>query len=276
MANVRTKKVVCLEEIGSSVYDPKHYGMIKDMITNPVQSFNRKYQSQEETYNPTGFIQITNDIFCVKVSDDGVRRVYLVKVNPYWSEKQCKLSGRVDERAKKFASLYKNIYGDKNGCLTAFAHYLYTYPLRKDGNKFVKLEHYNIPCKALHEQQMMSLSIHAQMVALWLEGEHVWIERNDCGGCNTPPYTESTYHGLILSEIWVPRSSIYSTYLRRHRGRQQPDQPTKFWMTLKRYIDYKDGGKRDDRRGVLLPCKNEVLRKFQQTVPNFIVPPAVQ
>jgi hypothetical protein len=146
----QNKKLVVLEEIGSTVYDPKNWGKIKDMITNPTQGFNNKHKAIEDAPAPTGFIQLTNDDHCVRVDDNGVHRIYLVKCSNYWSYKQCQIDGRVEERKKKFQSFTRDVFSDREGCLSGFANYLYQLPLKKEDGRFVRLEHYNPKCPAMN------------------------------------------------------------------------------------------------------------------------------
>ena len=46
----KNKKLVVLEEVGNTVYEPKHAGKMKDMITNPTQGFNGKHKAIEDSH----------------------------------------------------------------------------------------------------------------------------------------------------------------------------------------------------------------------------------
>ena len=82
----KDKKLVCLEEIGSSVYDPKNWNKIKDMITSGKGSFDAKHKAIEDSPSFTFFMQLTNDEYCVRVDPQGVRRIFLINANNYWSK----------------------------------------------------------------------------------------------------------------------------------------------------------------------------------------------
>ena len=107
----KDKKLVVLEEIGSSVYDPKNYGKIKDMITGATQGFNGKYAQIQDSPAPSGFMQLTNDTNSVRVDTiQGTRRVWLVSCNDYWSKQECMVHGRMKEREDKFHEFTRQVF----------------------------------------------------------------------------------------------------------------------------------------------------------------------
>jgi hypothetical protein len=72
----KNKKLVVLEEVGNTVYEPKHAGKMKDMITNPTQGFNGKHKAIENSHCPFFFMQFTNDRHYLRVDHTGTRRQY--------------------------------------------------------------------------------------------------------------------------------------------------------------------------------------------------------
>ena len=266
----KDKKLVCLEEIGSSVYDPRNWNKIKDMITNVKGSFDSKHKAIEDTPSFPFFLQLTNDDFCVRVDPKGVRRVYLVKANNYWSYKQCNIHGRIEERKNYFSNLAQKVFSDVDGCLSAFAHFLYEYPLKKDGDRFVRLEHYNVPCKALHEQAMRSLSVPGQMVLSWIQGASVWDE--PCHLDDGKVVYE--YHYVQdYTKLWVPRQHLFQRYVKCcSEQRKKVLSPQNFWFELKRYLNVNSIGNKTidgkEERGVYFPVKREMLQKFKEIYPG--------
>jgi hypothetical protein len=272
----KDKKLVALEEIGSSVYDPKSWGKLKDMITNSTQGFNGKHKAITDSNSPTGFIQFTNDEDFVRVDTDGVRRVYAIKCNRYWSYGECVVQGRTAEREKKFSNLVRQVSLDENGCLSAFAYFLYTYPLKMDAGRFVRLEHYNAKCPALHEQTMRSLTVPAQMVVSWVEGACVWTEIT-YETIDRFQKTEVIKEHFLINDthIWVPRERVYCEYSRlyKEQKRGKPMSEQNFWTELRKYIklgqrsDKSIGGRR--YRGVVFPSKQKILKTFMAVVPGY-------
>ena len=106
----KDKKLVCLEEIGSSVYDPKNWNKIKDMITSGKGSFDAKHKAIEDSPSFTFFMQLTNDEYCVRVDPQGVRRIFLINANNYWSKMQCERHGRMAEREAYFRELTTKVF----------------------------------------------------------------------------------------------------------------------------------------------------------------------
>jgi hypothetical protein len=279
-AKRKDKKLVALEEIGSSVYDPKNWGKMKDMITGSTQGFNRKHMAIEDSPSVSGFIQFTNDDDCVRVDDNGIRRVYLVKCDNYWSYKACEINGRVEERRDKFHTLVRRVLRDKDGCLSAFAHFLYEYPLKKDGDHFVRLEHYGIKCPALHEQAMRSLTIPAQMVVGWIEGDPVWSEDHKYSERKGEIITnyEKTVESHYIhnnEEVWVPRKPVHTEYVRlyKEQKRGKPSSQQVFWTDLRKYIDIGNSVDRSRNgrrtRGLMFPSKRDMLKRFKEIVPDY-------
>jgi hypothetical protein len=275
----KNKKLVALEEIGSMVYDPKNWGKCKDMITNPTQGFNGKHKAIEDSYAPTAFMQFTNDDHCVRVDDDGIRRIYLVKCSNYWSYKQCQRDGRINEREKKFESFKRKVFADLEGCLSAFANYLYTLPLKQNYGKPVRLEHYNPVCPALYEQTIRSLTLPAQMVMNWIEGgrlrkgEHRTSVLHAAGSSSR---LDIEYHTFAISNrTWVSKNAVYSEYLRlcKEQHKSKPTSSQNFWMDLRKYVDlgmHKEKTVDGSRiRGIVFPSRQDMLKAFKRCVPDY-------
>eukprot|EP00942_MAST-04A_sp_MAST-4A-sp1_P006289 g6289.t1 len=264
----KDKKLVCLEEIGSSVYDPKNWSKIKDMITSGKGSFDAKHKAIEDSPSFTFFMQLTNDEYCVRVDPQGVRRIFLINANNYWSKQQCQRHGRMAEREAYFSELIANVFEDRDGCLSSFAHFLYEYPLKKVSDRVVRLEHYNVPCKALHEQAMRSLTIPGQMVLSWIQGEPVWVE-----SIHLDPF----YHYISdNAKLWVPRNYVYGEYVRRcNELRRKARTQQNFWFDMKTFVCLGDNTNKTidkkEERGLYIPCKNEMIQKFRETYPGFDV-----
>jgi hypothetical protein len=274
-------KLVVLEEIGSSVYDPKNWGKMKDMITGSLQGFNGKHVAVEDSYAPSGFIQLTNDDDSVRVDTiQGTRRVWLIQCNNYWSRQECMVHGRMKEREDKFHRFIRQVFSDENGCVSAFAHYLYELPLKKNGDRYVKLEHYGFKCPALHEQAMRSLTIPAQMVVSWIEGNPVWTEEtrySEQEEARTVFKTEYEYGYLDVDQAtWMPRDHVYSAYCRlfKEQKRGKPVSKQVFWCDLRQYVDVGSTGPErrvngKTMRGLFFPSRRDMLIKFKQILPDY-------
>lgn len=263
------------------MYDPKNYGKIKDMITGATQGFNGKYAQIQDSPAPSGFMQLTNDTNSVRVDTiQGTRRVWLVSCNDYWSKQECMVHGRMKEREDKFHEFTRQVFSDANGCVSAFANYLYEYKLKKNGGRFVKLEHYGLKCPALHKAAMLSLTIPAQMVVSWIEGNPVWIEEmrytEQEGEYRRTFKTEYEQWGIDIDRAtWIPRKYVYEEYVRlyKEQKRGKPVGSQVFWTELRKYVNI--GNARDQSvngcrlRGLMFPSRRDMLVKFKHIVPDY-------
>ena len=138
------------------------------------------------------------------------------------------------EREAYFRELTTKVFEDRDGCLSSFAHFLYEYPLKKISDRVVRLEHYNVPCKALHEQAMRSLTIPGQMVLSWIQGEPVWVESIHLDDGRIDPF----YHYVSdNAKLWVPRNYVYGAYVRRcNELRRKARTQQNFWFDMKKFV----------------------------------------
>jgi hypothetical protein len=252
------------------------------MITGATQGFNGKYAQIQDSPAPSGFMQLTNDTNSVRVdTKQGTRRVWLVSCNNYWSKQECEVHNRIKKRRDKFHGFTRQVFSDENGCVSAFANYLYDYKLKKNGGRFVKLEHYDTKCPALHKATMLSLTIPAQMVVSWIEGNPVWTEEMKYtvqeGEHRRVFKTKYTQWDIDIDRAtWIPRKYVYEEYVRlyKEQKRGKPDNETAFWMDLRTYLEIpKKGPSRTIRErrmyGLRFPSRREMQTQFKRIVPDY-------
>ena len=146
--------------------------------------------------------------------------------------------------------------------MEAFAHLLYTYPLKKKDGRFVQLQHYGFKCPALHEQQMASMTVVAQMVYEWINGGSI---------CRV---YELRTEDICLSEdpVKVPREDVYDNYVDMCKKLSKRVCSSQIlWGEVKKHCEYTDGGVRTvngiRKRLVIFPPLSQIKKQFGLTYP---------
>ncbi len=238
---IKDKKVVAFEEATNGAFEPKAQEVIKDLITKEgCTKINSKYQAIERVKLKTFYMLFSNHEWVARIGSDGSRRYYIVDASSKWAKDEHETAGTLDKRDRYFGGLLQSMFSPSDGEFGAFVHRLYKYPLKtNDYGQVVKLENYGIPCPAKDQQIMLSRGVIPNMVLEWIQGDAICSYRDSDVGL---PVDIGLY--LSDSEVSVPRKLVYEAYVRCCSVvRDRVISKQSFWFEMKKYTEYKVGGK---------------------------------